>query len=72
MTVQGLMEQGIFNVVNEGDGLEREIKMADKIKALELLGKHLGMFQNNVNVTLGSSDKLDDIMSQIGGEGLEE
>lgn len=54
------------------DGLEREIKMADKIKALELLGKHLGMFQNNVNVTLGSSDKLDDIMSQIGGEGLEE
>lgn len=54
------------------DGLEREIKMADKLKALELLGKHLGMFQNNVNVTLGSSDKLDDIMSQIGGEGLEE
>lgn len=54
------------------DGLEREIKMADKIKALELLGKHLGMFQNNVNVTLGTSDKLDDIMSQIGGEGLEE
>ena len=54
------------------DGLERDIKMADKIKALELLGKHLGMFQNNVNVTLGTSDKLDDIMSQIGGEGLEE
>ncbi len=54
------------------DGLEREIKMADKIKALELLGKHLGMFQNNVNVTLGTSDKLDDIISQIGGEGLEE
>lgn len=25
MTVQGLMEHGIFNVVNEGDGLEREI-----------------------------------------------
>ena len=25
MTVQGLMEQGIFNLVNEGDGLEREI-----------------------------------------------
>lgn len=26
------------------DGLEREIKMSDKLKALELLGKHLGMF----------------------------
>ena len=28
------------------DGLEREIKMADKLKALELLGKHLGMFKD--------------------------
>ena len=32
------------------DGLEREIKMADKLKALELLGKHLGMFTEKVNV----------------------
>lgn len=54
------------------DGLEREIKMADKLKALELLGKHLGMFQNNVNVNVESSSKLDDIMAQLGGAGLEE
>ena len=54
------------------DGLEREIKMADKIKALELLGKHLGMFQNNLNVNFDYSEKLNDIMSQLGGEGLEE
>ena len=54
------------------DGIEREIKMADKIKALELLGKHLGMFQNNLNVNFESSEKLNDIMSQLGGEGLEE
>lgn len=26
--------------------IEREIKLADKLKALELLGKHLGMYQN--------------------------
>ena len=49
-----------------------EIKMADKLKALELLGKHLGMYQNNLSVTVETSGKLDDIMSQIGGEGLEE
>lgn len=54
------------------DGLEREIKMADKLKALELLGKHLGMYQNNVNVNIESSEKLDDIMRQLGGEGLNE
>ena len=29
-----------------GDGLEREIRLADKLKALELLGKHLGMFKD--------------------------
>lgn len=29
-------------------GTEREIKIYDKIRALELLGKHLGMFTNKV------------------------
>lgn len=56
----------------DGEGIEREIKMADKIKALELLGKHLGMFRDKVDLTVEHSEKLDDIMSQIGGEGLEE
>jgi phage terminase small subunit len=55
-----------------GTGIEREIKMADKLKALELLGRHLGMYQNNVNVSVEKSQKLDDIISQLGGEGLEE
>lgn len=53
-------------------GTEREIKMYDKRAALVDIGKHLGMFQNNLNVNVDTSKKLDDIMSQIGGEGLEE
>lgn len=32
------------------DWTEREIRFADKLKALEMLGRHLGMFQDNVNV----------------------
>ena len=39
-----------------GDGVEREIRLADKLKALELCGKHLGMFKDtqdtNVPVTV--------------------
>lgn len=55
-----------------GEGIEREIKFHDKTRAIELAGKHLGMFQNNLSVTLETSEKLDDIISQLGGEGLEE
>lgn len=33
------------------DWTEREVRFADKLKALELLGKHLGMFQDNLNIT---------------------
>lgn len=55
------------------DGLEREIKMADKLKALELLGRHLGMFKDKVELsgTLETEkNKLDDLLSQMrGGDG---
>lgn len=52
--------------------VEREIKMADKIKALELLGKHLGMFKDCVELS-GSLEsektKMDDIIQQLRGGG---
>ncbi len=35
----------------EGFGVEREIKLHDKIRALELLGKHLGLFNDKLNIT---------------------
>lgn len=37
----------------EGDIEEREIKLYDKIKALELLGRHLGMFTDKKEVEFG-------------------
>lgn len=52
------------------DGLEREIKMADKLKALELLGKHLGMFKDKVELSGGLDNektKLDDLLQQMRG-----
>lgn len=53
-------------------GTEREVKLYDKKAALVDIGKHLGMFKENVKVNVETSEKLDDILSQIGGEGLEE
>lgn len=34
----------------EGEGVEREIRLTDKLKALELLGKHLGMFKDKLEI----------------------
>ena len=55
-----------------GEMTEREIKMADKLKALELLGKHLGMFKDKMEIS-GSLDtektKLDDLLLQMRGGG---
>ena len=48
-----------------------EIKLNDKEKALELLGRHLGMFKDRVEVS-GLEDekkKLADILQQLRGDG---
>jgi phage terminase small subunit len=45
-----------------GEITEREVKVYDKIKALELLGKHLGMFTDRLNVNAEMAVKIvDDI-----------
>ncbi|MDE6053383.1 MAG: terminase small subunit [Lachnospiraceae bacterium] len=37
---------------SEGEGVEREIRLNDKLKALELLGKHLGMWNDKMDVNV--------------------
>lgn len=54
------------------DGLEREIKMADKLRALEMLGRHLGMFKDKLELSGGLDNektKLDDLLQQMRGGG---
>lgn len=49
-----------------GTSVEREVKIAPKLKALELLGKHLGMWNDkmdvnvNIPVVISGSDELED------------
>lgn len=50
----------------EGDIVEREVKMCDKLKALELIGKHLGMFTDKVNV---NAEMMVKIVDDINGDG---
>ena len=61
MALAGI-EEGKFGI---------KVKLNDKEKALELLGRHLGMFKDKVEVS-GLEDekkKLDDILQQMRGVG---
>lgn len=48
-----------------------ELKLNDKEKALELLGRHLGMFKDKLEVTglEAEQTKLDDLIRQMRGGG---
>mgnify|MGYP006874272831 CR=1 FL=1 len=37
-----------------GGSVEREVKISSKLKALELLGKHLGMWNDKLDVNIAS------------------
>ncbi len=49
-----------------GSSVEREVKLSSKLKALELLGKHLGMWSDkldvdmNIPVIISGEEQLED------------
>lgn len=55
---------------DKGTSTEREVRFGDKIKALELLGKHLGMFKDKIELSGMEKEKskLDDIIKQMRGD----
>jgi phage terminase small subunit len=56
----------------DGDITEREVRLFDKVRTLELIGKHLGMFRDKVELSGGletSKGMLDDMLAQLRGEG---
>ena len=53
------------------DGIEREIKLADKLKALDMLGRHLAMWNDRLQLSGMEEEKskLDSLIKQISGGG---
>lgn len=52
----------------DGEGIEREVKFHDKNKALDLAGRHLGMFRDRLELSGGleaEKTKLDDLIQQM-------
>lgn len=46
-------------------GDTKKIKLADKIKSLELLGKHIGMFKDKIEISKSSEDTIKEIDEYI-------
>ena len=65
-----LEEIGKVAFHDAADHSESDLKYSNKLKALELLGKHLGMFEDKLRVS-GSTEadrsRLDDILKEIRG-----
>ena len=62
---------GVIAAIKEGaNGIE--VKLNDKEKALELIGRHLGMFKDKLELSGGldtEKTKLDDLLQQMRGGG---
>lgn len=41
-----------YKVSEAGESIEQEVRIASKLKALELLGKHLGMWKDKVDINV--------------------
>lgn len=58
------IRKAIIEIKRGRDGIE--IKMADKLKALELMGKNLGMFREKVDIAQEpDTSMLEDILEQL-------
>ena len=44
---------------------ECELKASDKLRALELIGKHIGMFKSDADADAPALEKLDKILAEV-------
>lgn len=68
-TLTDIQKKAISSIKQGKNGIE--IATCDKVKALELLGRHLGMFKDKVEVSGldAEKNKLDNILKQMRGDG---
>jgi phage terminase small subunit len=57
----------VVELGGEQGGVIRKVQLADKLRALELLGKHLGMFRERVEVAGDKENPLTLLIRQVQG-----
>ena len=68
---QDIVIQELCNIAfaEASDGNNSVLKYKNKLKALELLGRHMGMFSDKLNISTQQQDdmaKMDEILMQLG------
>ena len=67
-----IVVEGTGDGCSEARTIEKAPSEKERLKAAELLGKRYGLFKEAVDLEVKASEKLADVMAQIGGDGLEE
>lgn len=72
--LRGESKSSVLCLCGDGaqDVIEKHPDEKERLKAAELLGKRYGLFKEAVDLEVKASEKLADVMVQIGGDGLEE
>ena len=72
--LRGQSRSHVLHFVGDGgqEIIEKPPDEKERLKAAELLGKRYGLFKEAVDLEVKASEKLADVMAQIGGDGLEE
>ena len=52
---------------DSGSNEEREVKLYDKLRALDLIGRHLGMFKDKLEI-MPDTGQLESILQQLQGD----
>lgn len=67
-----VVTENIGDFMSEARVVKKQLSAKERIKAAELLGKRYSLFTEKVDMNVEKSEKLADIIDQLGGEGLEE
>lgn len=66
-TAAALASFDVVEIGGEQGGVIRKVRLADKLRALELIGKHLNMFRERVEVSGNAANPLTVLIQQVQG-----
>ena len=70
-TAAALVSLDVVELNGDEGGVIRKVRLADKLRALELIGKHLGMFSDRIKVSGDAENPLSVLIRKVQGTALQ-